>query len=89
MAVCLVNLRPVAFVNAVFTVACFVLSGLTVFAQPNVSASCAALMVAETGELIYGKNEHDRRSMASTTKINDFTSRNRSADSAEKDNRQR
>lgn len=55
MAVCLVNLRPVAFVNAVFTVACFVLSGLTVFAQPNVSASCAALMVAETGELIYGK----------------------------------
>ena len=56
MAVCLVNLRPVAFVTAVFTVACFVLSGLTVFAQPDVSASCAALMVAETGELIYGKN---------------------------------
>lgn len=69
MAVCLVNLRPVAFVTAVFTVVCFVLSGLTVFAQPDVSASCAALMVAETGELIYGKNEHDRRSMASTTKI--------------------
>ena len=65
----MVNLRPVAFVTAVFTVACFVLSGLTVFAQPDVSASCAALMVAETGELIYGKNEHDRRSMASTTKI--------------------
>lgn len=69
MAVCLVNLRPVAFLTAVFTVVCFVLSGLTVFAQPDVSASCAALMVAETGELIYGKNEHDRRSMASTTKI--------------------
>lgn len=69
MAVCLVNLRPVAFVTAVFTVVCFVSSGLTVFAQPDVSASCAALMVAETGELIYGKNEHDRRSMASTTKI--------------------
>ena len=69
MAVCLVNLRPVAFVTAVFTVVCFVLSGLTAFAQPDVSASCAALMVAETGELIYGKNEHDRRSMASTTKI--------------------
>lgn len=65
----MVNLRPVAFVTAVFTVVCFVLSGLTVFAQPDVSASCAALMVAETGELIYGKNEHDRRSMASTTKI--------------------
>ena len=69
MAVCLVNLRPVAFVTAVFTVVCFVSSGLTAFAQPDVSASCAALMVAETGELIYGKNEHDRRSMASTTKI--------------------
>lgn len=69
MAVCLVNLRPVAFVTAVFAVVCFVLSGLTVFAEPDVSASCAALMVAETGELIYGKNEHDRRSMASTTKI--------------------
>lgn len=65
----MVNLRLVAFVTAVFTVVCFVLSGLTVFAQPDVSASCAALMVAETGELIYGKNEHDRRSMASTTKI--------------------
>lgn len=63
------NLRPVAFVTAVFAVVCFVLSGLTVFAEPDVSASCAALMVAETGELIYGKNEHDRRSMASTTKI--------------------
>ena len=63
MAVCLVNLRPVAFVTAVFTVVCFVSSGLTAFAQPDVSASCAALMVAETGELIYGKNEHDRRSM--------------------------
>lgn len=63
------NLRPVAFVTAVFAVICFVLSGLTVFAEPDVSASCAALMVAETGELIYSKNERDRRSMASTTKI--------------------
>ena len=48
----MVNLRPGAFVTAVFTVVCFVLSGLTVFAQPDVSASCAALMVAETGEII-------------------------------------
>ena len=63
------NLRPVAFVTAVFTVVCFVMSGAAVYAQPDVSASCAALMVAETGELIYGKNEHDRRPMASTTKI--------------------
>ena len=87
MAVCLVNLRPVAFVTAVFTVVCFVSSGLTAFAQPDVSASCAALMVAETGELIYGKNEHDRRSMHNED--NDLASRNRSADPAEEDNCQR
>lgn len=36
---------------------------------PSVSASSAALMVAETRELIYGKNEHEQRGMASTTKI--------------------
>ncbi len=36
---------------------------------PSVSAHSAALMVAQTGELIYGKNEHEKRGMASTTKI--------------------
>lgn len=36
---------------------------------PTVSAKCAALINADTGELLYGKNEHERASMASTTKI--------------------
>lgn len=38
-------------------------------APPTVSAKCAALLNADTGELLYGKNEHERASMASTTKI--------------------
>ncbi len=37
--------------------------------EPNVSAASAALIVADTGELVFGKNEHEKRSMASTTKI--------------------
>lgn len=38
-------------------------------AVPNISAESAALMAADTRELIYGKNEHEQRGMASTTKI--------------------
>lgn len=38
-------------------------------APPDLSAKRAALINADTGELIYGKNEHERASMASTTKI--------------------
>lgn len=38
-------------------------------AAPDLSAKRAALINADTGELIYGKNEHERTSMASTTKI--------------------
>lgn len=37
--------------------------------EPQISARCAALIVADSGELIYGKNEHEPRGMASTTKI--------------------
>ncbi|MBQ7596466.1 MAG: D-alanyl-D-alanine carboxypeptidase, partial [Clostridia bacterium] len=33
------------------------------------SAQCAALMCVQTGELLFEKNAHTRRSMASTTKI--------------------
>lgn len=39
------------------------------FAAPSVSAQRAALMVADTRELIYGKNENEPCGMASTTKI--------------------
>lgn len=38
-------------------------------ASVYVSAKSAALVVAETGEIIFGKNENERRPMASTTKI--------------------
>ena len=41
----------------------------SVSAVPDVSAKCAALMVADTRELVYGKNEHEQCGMASTTKI--------------------
>lgn len=69
MAVCLVKLRIKAFWSLILALLSFFICCVPVFAQPSVSASCAALMVADTGELLYGKNEHDRRSMASTTKI--------------------
>lgn len=35
----------------------------------DTSASSAVLMLSQTGEIIYSKNENNRRSMASTTKI--------------------
>ena len=41
----------------------------TTAVSPDVSASSAIVMVAETGEVLYEKNAHTRRSMASTTKI--------------------
>ena len=43
--------------------------GCSAFDAPSVSARSAALMVADSRELIYGKNEHEQRGMASTTKI--------------------
>ena len=48
-----------------------VIFSFTTFAidSPSVSARCAALMVADSRELIYGKNEHEQRGVASTTKI--------------------
>ncbi len=38
-------------------------------AEPGVSAASAILIEADTGRVLYGKNAHARRSMASTTKI--------------------
>lgn len=43
--------------------------GCSALNVPSVSARSAALMVADSRELIYGKNEHEQRGMASTTKI--------------------
>jgi D-alanyl-D-alanine carboxypeptidase/D-alanyl-D-alanine carboxypeptidase (penicillin-binding protein 5/6) len=36
---------------------------------PNISAKSTVLIDAESGAVLYGKNEHERRGMASTTKI--------------------
>ena len=47
----------------IFSLCRFTVSGLTV------SASSAVLMVADTGEVVFEKNAHQRRGMASTTKI--------------------
>ena len=38
-------------------------------AAPSVSASCAVLIDASSGRVLFGKNENERRGMASTTKI--------------------
>ena len=37
--------------------------------EPTVSARSAVLMAADTGEVLFAKNEHERLAMASTTKI--------------------
>lgn len=42
---------------------------IKVYAQPNVSATSAILIEASTGEIVYAKNEHEQRAMASITKI--------------------
>lgn len=52
----------------IFISALFFLFSLTVCAVET-SASSAVLMEAQSGEIIYQKNPHVRRSMASTTKI--------------------
>ena len=65
----MVKLRITAFLSAVLTILFVSSVGQYAYASPEVSASSAALMVADTGELLYGKNEHEQRSMASTTKI--------------------
>lgn len=42
---------------------------VSVSAEPGVSARAAVLINADTGEILYAKNENERHSMASTTKI--------------------
>lgn len=48
---------------------CFIPVSASALEQSEISAKSAALMVADTRELLFGKNEYERRSMASTTKI--------------------
>lgn len=47
----------------------FPISAAAEHAVPSVSASAAVLIEAESGRILYGKNENLRRGMASTTKI--------------------
>ena len=42
---------------------------ISAVSPPDVSAKSAVLMVADTGEIVFEKNAHEKRSMASTTKI--------------------
>ncbi len=57
-------------VFCLFFAVCFCFCPSTVFAEaPSVSARCAVLIHAETGEILFGKDENIRRGMASTTKI--------------------
>ena len=46
----------------------FLLSGIAVDAAPAVSA-CSAVVMAESGEVLYSKNEDEKLPVASTTKI--------------------
>lgn len=58
--------------TAVFMLAVFLarfLFGLSVSASPEVSAKSAVVIDAESGKILYEKDAHSRRGMASTTKI--------------------
>ncbi len=59
--------RYFCFVAAVVTV--LTITAPLCAAAPYVSAQTAALMVADTGEIVFSKDANVRRSMASTTKI--------------------
>lgn len=52
----------------IFVVVLLFVFGISTYAL-DTSASSAVVMVAQTGEIVYSKNAHTRRSMASTTKI--------------------
>ncbi|MBR5187014.1 MAG: D-alanyl-D-alanine carboxypeptidase [Clostridia bacterium] len=43
--------------------------GLSVFALPDISAKSAVVIDAQSGKILYAKDAHSRRGMASTTKI--------------------
>lgn len=54
--------------NALSFLCAFILLCPNVFAE-DISAECACVMVAETGEVVYSKNAEKEHAMASTTKI--------------------
>lgn len=62
------KISTIVLISAVLLVlVCF--SSVKVSAFDNASAKSAILIEASTGKILYAKNEHERRPMASTTKI--------------------
>ncbi len=57
------------FVALAIVVPLAVLNVRTAYAEPGVSAASAVLIEADTGRVLFEKDAHTRRSMASTTKI--------------------
>ena len=62
----LIIFRKILFVLILAFSLTFVCYGME---EPVVSADCTVLIDADTAEVLYAKNPHKRRSMASTTKI--------------------
>ena len=58
--------KLISFLTAL---ACAFVMGTEVHAQPGVSAVSAILINADTGAVLYEKNAHEKRAIASTTKI--------------------
>lgn len=59
---------------SIILIICVIISCIAIpcFAEtdiPELTAQSAVVICADTGQIIYGKNEHEKRSMASTTKI--------------------
>lgn len=57
------------FISAVVCLRLFPVSAGANVNNLNISAQSAVVMVAATGEVLYSKNEYEKRGMASTTKI--------------------
>lgn len=57
------------FLTLVIVVPAMASRTVVAHAEPSVSAASAVLIEADTGRVLYEKNAHERRSMASTTKI--------------------
>lgn len=59
---------------SIVSIICVIISCIAIpcFAEtdiPELTAQSAVVICADTGQIIYGKNEHEKRPMASTTKI--------------------
>ena len=62
-------MKIIRFFAVLFTVLSLTPLMVHALSAPSVSASSAVLIDASSGRILYGKNENERRGMASTTKI--------------------